>query len=169
MSLFNIFKKKKRKIELREPKWRMEVVHDLKTRPLVSIRYFYNFCNDIEQIRYFYTGLIGLEEIFYQNEEQNSYLVYKCDGFSMVWFVKEKAEIVNQEWSLQPGYQGGKLERNSWSIEVSKENFTEIVLLFKKSKFKCLTERSEIRQERYWGFTVLDPMGNTVEIFCYDK
>jgi hypothetical protein len=73
---------------------------------------------------------------------------------------------VIDEWTWQPGW-GGDIDGISWSIEYDDETFAEVVDAIKADgNFTLLTDWPEWRVGSYWGFNVLDPMGNTVELYC---
>jgi hypothetical protein len=52
---------------------------------------------------------------------------------------------------------------------VQEQDFRATVGRLKKGLYKSLTPNPTWRQQSYWGFTVLDPMGNTVEVYCTVK
>jgi catechol 2,3-dioxygenase-like lactoylglutathione lyase family enzyme len=134
-----------------------------KDKPDVNVRFLFNHCNDLTATRGFYTDVIGLHEAAY--DEEQGYLVYRCEGFQLMFF-KAKAEIqVPDEWADQPGYDGGTYEGISWAIEVPEKEFTETVERIVKSGAKVLKETPEWRMDSYWGFTAMDPTGVTVEIY----
>ena len=72
---------------------------------------------------------------------------------------------VLEEWTWQPGYEGPELHATSWAIGIPEEDFADTVTRLKESGVKCFSEWPEWRQESYWGFSVMDPMGTTVEVY----
>ena len=139
-----------------------------KKKTTVNIRYIFNFCNDIEEIREFYSDLVGLEEVSFKDDDEWGWVVYQSEGFQFMWFRSDEELPVIDGWANQPGYEGGEYALISWSIEVPKADFEAIVERLKASGAKLLSMEPEWRQDSYWGFTVMDPMGNTVEIFYED-
>lgn len=137
-------------------------------KPDINIRFIFNFCNDIEEMRRFYSEIVGLQEVSYQNDDDWGWLVYQNEGFQFMWFRSDENLPVIDGWAAQPGYPGGEFAITSWSIEVPQEDFEEIVEKLKSAGVKLLSMKPEWRQDSYWGFTVMDPMGNTVEIFYED-
>jgi catechol 2,3-dioxygenase-like lactoylglutathione lyase family enzyme len=134
-----------------------------------QVKFIYNMCNDLEAMRTFYTDLVGLEQGSFRNDEEWGWLVYKSEGFEMMFFRAEKEISVRQEWACQPGYEGGTLEVTSWSIRIPEDAFPEVVSRVKSAGVRCLAEKPEWRQDCYWGFTAMDPMGNTVELYTEPK
>lgn len=65
----------------------------------------------------------------------------------------------------QPGDGTGTLDGISWAVEIPWEKFTETVKKLKEAGVRSMTENPEWRQDSYWGFSVMDPMGNTVEVY----
>jgi len=136
-----------------------------KTIPKIKLRFIFNFCNDIEAIRNFYSDLIGMKETNYRNDEEWGWVVYNSDGFQIMWFRSGEMLPVIDGWAVQPGYESGEYAITSWSIEVPKDSFEDIVARLKASGARLFSMEPEWRQDSYWGFTVMDPMGNTVELF----
>ncbi len=135
----------------------------------INIRFIFNFCNDIDEIRRFYSELIGLEEVSYRNDEEWGWIVYQSEGFQFMWFRSDEKLPIIDGWAAQPGYNGGEFAITSWSIELPKEDFEEIIGRLKASGAKLFSMEPEWRQESYWGFTVMDPMGNTVELYYEEE
>ena len=133
--------------------------------PKIKVRFIFNFCNDIEAIRNFYSDLIGMKETSYRNDEEWGWLVYDNDGLQIMWFRSGEKLPVIDGWAVQPGYESGEYAIASWSIEVPKDSFKDIIGRLKESGVKVFNTEPEWRQDSYWGFTVMDPMGNTVELF----
>jgi catechol 2,3-dioxygenase-like lactoylglutathione lyase family enzyme len=141
---------------------------DTIARKTPTIKYIFIHCNDLATTRRFYSELIGLAEMAFNDEW--GFLNYKCDGFELMYFRSEKSDLpVEQRWAAQPGYQGGTLETTSWAIEVSDEDFATIVQKLRNAGLKLFAERPDWRQQSYWGFTVMDPNGVTVEVYCVPK
>lgn len=131
--------------------------------PNVNVRFIFNHCNDLTVAREFYTDLIGLREAAY--DEEQGYLVYQCEGFQFMFF-KAKTEInVLNEWADQPGYEGGTFGGTSFAIEAPEEAFAKTVERIVNGGAKVLKDAPEWRMDSYWGFTTMDPMGATVEIY----
>ncbi len=138
-----------------------------KVVPKVKIRFVYNHCNDLLAMRRFYTDLLGMTELGY-NLEWN-WLGYDCAGFQLMFFGAEDKLPVPTEFTDQPGYNGGDREGISWSVAVPEDEFAATVRRLKEAGVPCFDDRPRWYQDSYWGFPVLDPMGVTVEVFCFPK
>jgi catechol 2,3-dioxygenase-like lactoylglutathione lyase family enzyme len=121
------------------------------------------YCNDLEAMRSFYTDLIGMAQRGYSAE--HGFLTYTFGGGEMMFFASEQELPVNTEWGDQPGYQGGRLKVTSWAIDVPEAIFPEVIKRLKQAGVKSHTPDPEWRFESYWGINVMDPMGNTVELY----
>ena len=130
-----------------------------------KVSYFYFVANDLKAMRHFYTTLIGLPESAYFEDEQIGYLCYQMEGFEMMWFRSVKKVPIQTDWAMQPGYPGGLTQEPSWSIEVDEKDFYQIVEKIKKTNIPVFQKDPEYRQNSYWGFSVRDPMGYTVELY----
>lgn len=138
-------------------------------KPEINIRFIFNMCNDVESMRHFYTDLIGLKQGSFRNDKEWGWLVYKSEGFEMMFFRADKQLPVLREWAVQPGYEGGTLETTSWGIHIPEEMFGVVVGRLNSAGVKTFKDRAEWRQDSYWGFSVMDPMGNTVELYTEPK
>lgn len=139
-----------------------------KSVPQISLKYLFNHTSDLAGTQRFYSELIGLKESQYNLEW--GFLCYQCEGFEMMYFAREREEPESlRDWAAQPGYEGGKLEITSWAIKVPEAEFAAIVRKLKNEKVKSFKDVPEWRQQSYWGFTVMDPNGMTVEVFTIPK
>jgi hypothetical protein len=129
----------------------------------VNIKFVFNHCNDIHAVRRFYGELIGMRETAFH--EEWGYLCYKTEGFEFMFFRSKTPIEVPAEFSSQPGYEGGPRKAVSWAIEVTEDLFPGIVSRLQDAGAKSWKPQPEWRQDSYWGYSVLDPMGNTVEIY----
>jgi hypothetical protein len=135
----------------------------------VNIKFVYNYCSSIDAMRFFYTELIGLNETSYQNDPDWKWLVYKCGGFEFMFFEAPGLSAAS-EFSEQPGWDGGTLPRVSWSIEVPEADFADAVARLSAAEgVRCFADKPVWAQDSYWSFPVLDPMGNTAEIYSMVK
>jgi catechol 2,3-dioxygenase-like lactoylglutathione lyase family enzyme len=132
--------------------------------PKISIRYLFNHTADLEATRAFYTEMIGLKETAFEAEW--GFLCYQCEGFELMFFRAENGRPAEPGgWASQPGYQGGSIEAISWAIGVPEELFRDVVNRLKAAEQKAFAPDPEWRQNSYWGYTVMDPNGITVEVF----
>lgn len=137
--------------------------------PKVKLGFIYNHCNDVEAMRKFYTDLIGLKESGFHNDEQWGWLCYKTGGLELMFFRTEDEIPVQEQWAVQPGWEGGTFEGTSWSILVPEESFPSAVKRLLSAGIKCFKDKPMWLQDCYWGFPVMDPMGNTVEVYSTPK
>lgn len=138
-------------------------------KPVIRLSFIYNHCNDIEEMRRFYTDLIGLKEFAYHNDEQWGWLCYKTGGLELMFFRTEETIPKQEQWAVQPGWEGGTFEGTSWSIEVPEEEFASVVERLLSAEVRIFKDKPMWLQDCYWGFPVMDPMGNTVEVHTSPK
>ena len=133
----------------------------------LNIRFLYGICNDVAAMRAFYSELIGLEEMQFLDEESFGYLVYRSEGFQLMFFRSMHGEVpVQEKWSWQPGDGAGDGAAFSFSVLVPEEDFREVVGRIREGDCATQTEQPTWRQDSYWGWTVKDPMVNTVEVYA---
>jgi len=129
-----------------------------------TIRFIFNVCNDLAATKNFYVDLLGMKVTQY--EESWGYLNILCDGFEFMFFKSEKGGIpVETQWASQPGYEGGTLEVTSWALFIPEADFPGVVAKLRASGAKLYKDKPEWRHGSYWGFTVMDPNGVTVEVY----
>ena len=137
--------------------------------PKINVRFIFSLCNDIEAMRHFYSDLLGMQEQAFFNEEQFGYISYPCEGVYLMFFYSGEKVPEHTEWAWQPGYEGGNLHVTSWAIEIPEVDFAETVERLKSASVKTFSENPEWRQDSYWGFSVMDPQGNTIEVYTRPK
>lgn len=142
---------------------------DEKPPPQVNVRFVYNFCNDLGAMRRFYTELLGLDEAAYS--EEHRYLCYQSEGFQFMFFRGESEAATVKEWAVQPGGGSGTAEVTSWSVEVPEADFGATVqrLLEAGVPVQGDLKAPDWRQGCYWGITVMDPAGITIEVYSAPK
>jgi len=136
-----------------------------KETPDVYIPFIYVICNDIDEMRKFCKDGLGMEEVSYMNTDTFGWLCYQCRGFQLMFFRAEKALPVHDKFTMQPGWEGGEIETISWSVGIPEVNFAETVKRLKEMGYRTFSDEPHWYQDSYWGFPVLDPMGNTIEVF----
>ncbi len=139
-----------------------------KPKPKLNIRYLFTFCQDVEEIRHFYSDLLGMTECAYRNDEQGGWVCYRSEGFELMFFRDPKAQSETR-FAAQPGWEGGEALITSWAVEVPEEDFTEVWRRLVKGGANLFKSVPEWRQDSYWGISVLDPMGNTLEVYAIPK
>ncbi|MBN2381034.1 VOC family protein [candidate division WOR-3 bacterium] len=138
-------------------------------KPTVNVKFLFNVCNDIDEIRHFYTDIMGMQEQAFMNDENFGYLSYHCDNFDFMFFRAEEKLPVITEWACQPGWAGGTLETTSWGIMMPFEEFKSVYKRMKTQGVPLFKPEPEWRHDSYWGLSVMDPMGNTIEVGAYVK
>ncbi|MHC4341596.1 MAG: VOC family protein [Planctomycetota bacterium] len=134
--------------------------------PKLNIRFVYGICSDVAAMRAFYSDLLGMEEMRFMDEESFGFLVYQSEGFQLMFFRSMHGEVpVQEKWSWQPGDGAGDGSTVSWSVLVPEEEYRELIGRVRESDSPKQTDRPTWRQDSYWGWTVKDPVGNTVELY----
>ncbi len=129
----------------------------------MSSSFLYLHCSDVSQARDFYTALLGLEEIYFSEEERS--VGYRVGSLQVT--VSEHAEARQlDEWSRQLGWKGGTSPNPSWGFQLEAQLFRDAVERLRSHHIK--TFHDEPRWVGYWSFPVNDPMGNTVEVTSTD-
>jgi predicted lactoylglutathione lyase len=134
-----------------------------------NLTFLYLLANDLKALRHFYSDLLDMKENSYYEDEKFGWLSYHQEGLEMDWFRAEKPIPIIEEWAMQPGYPGGTKEVISWSIEIDESVFPSLIEKIKLEGIPVFQEKPEFRQDTYWGFSVKDPMGNTVELYYMPK
>ncbi|MFH1232063.1 MAG: VOC family protein [Planctomycetota bacterium] len=161
--------RRERNNKMEVTKQKEETKPEVQEKPLINVRYLFNLCNDVESMRHFYSDLLGMKQQAFMNEKDFGYLCYNGDGVQLMFFYSGKPAPQLNEWAWQPGYDGGTLHVASWAIEIPEDKFAGVVMRLKKDSVKCFKNEPEWRQDNYWGFSVMDPMGNTVEVYTVPK
>jgi len=77
--------------------------------------------------------------------------------------------LPKREFDGQPGDGGGPGLRTSWSVLIPESAFGATYQQLLEAKVPAMTPTPTWRQDSYWGFTVMDPAGNTVEVYTAPK
>jgi hypothetical protein len=139
-----------------------------KPKPRINIRFLFTFCTDVDVMRHFYTELMGMTECSYCNEEQWGWVCYRSEGFELM-FLRAPDVKPLPGFAAQPGWEGGEALITSWSVEVTEEDFAETWRRLVEDGVKLFKPVPEWRQDSYWGISVLDPMGNTLEVYAIPR
>ena len=138
------------------------------TTPEVRMPFIYNFCNDVEAVRDFYVRLLGMAEASYQNTEQFGWLNIAAGGFEFMYF-RVDDPLPKREFAGQPGDGGGPGLHTSWSVLIPESAFETTCQRLREANVPSMTPTPTWRQDSYWGITVMDPAGNTVEVYTTPK
>ena len=65
-------------------------------------------CNDVAEMKKFYTGLLGMQEVAFMDEEEFGWLCYQCEGFQFMFFKTHGKVPVLSDFTWQPGWGGGR-------------------------------------------------------------
>lgn len=134
--------------------------------PKINIRFLYSMCNDVKAIRAFYTDVLGMKEMSFRDDENFSWVVYDTEGLQLMFFRWDGNIPVEARWAWQPG----EAPENaapimSFSLEYPEEDLRPLVARVREAAAATATPKPTWRQNSYWGWTVRDPMGNTLELF----
>jgi len=133
------------------------------TSSKAHISTLFYWCNDIVATRHFYANLIGFEETYYN--EQAGWFTCQSGDLNLVFIRASTPFPTFTDWAKQPGYRGGTLENHSWVITVSESEFQTIVTRLKNGGVPCFQDEPSSPQPGHWQFYVMDPMGNTIELY----
>jgi catechol 2,3-dioxygenase-like lactoylglutathione lyase family enzyme len=143
-------------------------MNESKPQPRLNIRFLFTFCTDVDAIRHFYTDLLGMTQSAYRNDEQWGWVCYQSVGFELMFFRDPDAKA-HAGFAAQPGWEGGEALVTSWAVEVPEEEFAAVWRRLMEDGAKLFKPVPEWRQDSYWGISVLDPMGNTLEVYTMPK
>ena len=129
--------------------------------PKAHLKFLFLMANDLQQIEQFYKTLSVTSE----GEIENGYLCVNL-GISIIYFKADYDIALIKEFAWQPGYEAASGNLTSWSLEYPEAGFKAAYSNLKKSKYNLLKPKPEWRRDSYWGLTVQDPMGNTMELYC---
>ena len=134
--------------------------------------FLYLRSDDLAAARGFYTDLLGLEQIW----DEDDSLAYAIGPSVQLYIGAEvagtetaRAEGEAPPWSFQPGWAHGlgidprpAHASASWSIALAPEEFTAAVARLQAAQVPAL--RPEPFWVGYWSYVVHDPMAYTVEL-----
>jgi catechol 2,3-dioxygenase-like lactoylglutathione lyase family enzyme len=134
-------------------------------KPVPKIGYVFNMTNDIAATREFYVELLGMEEASFMDTPEMGWLALKGTGFQMMWFRADEVLPVLDRFTCQPGWMGGEIEATSWAVEIPEADFAATVGRLTEAGVRFFKPEPDWRQDSYWGVSVMDPMGITLEVF----
>ena len=142
---------------------------DKNDKPRVNLRFVYNQCNDVKAIKEFYGDILGMKIAAFMDKPEFGWVNIASEGLEFMFFRADNKLEVPTEFAMQPGDGGGPRAATSWSVCIPEQDYRATVEKLRKAGAKAMTQAPTWRQESYWGFTVLDPAGNTVEVYCSVK
>ncbi|MCK6480721.1 MAG: VOC family protein [Planctomycetes bacterium] len=134
--------------------------------PPARFRYHFNSCNDLGAMRRFYVELLGMRERSFRDGPDGAWLSVDGGGFEVMWFRSAAGLPVPAAFASQPGWEGGTAEASSWGLAIPEERFAGVWRSLRDAGVPLFRPVPEWRQDSYWGLSVLDPMGVTVEVYC---
>jgi len=141
-----------------------------KAQPIkVSLRFLYNYCNDLAAVRKFYTECLGMQEASFVDTPEFGFVTYRSVGLEYMFFRVDGALPPAAGFAAQPGGGGGDRLGPSWSIAVPEDAFPEVVKRLQAAGFKSNQPQPVWLQNSYWAYVVLDPCGNTIEVFTFSS
>jgi len=142
---------------------------DKKEVPKINIRFIYSLCNDVREIKKFYADVLQMKPGSYQEKDGHGWAVYDSTGIQLMFFTWDDKLTKPDGWAWQPGDGKGKEPRMSLSVEIPDNDFQATVKRIRDAKFDTMSESPTWRQDSYWGWTVKDPAGSTVEVYSTPK
>ena len=133
----------------------------------VNLRFVYCMCSDVSAVREFYSGLLGMEELGFMDTDQFGWAGYDSEGMQLMFFRWDEDLPARTGWDWQPGDGAGEAPGMSFSIELPEEESAELVEKIGQAELQRMSETPTWRQGSYWGWTVRDPAGNTVELYWH--
>lgn len=131
--------------------------------PEAQIKFLYLMGNDVEAMRRFYTDIVGLKQGPYKKD---AYVGYTTGELQILIFKYYEPVPANDGFAMQPGWKGGALEVTSWSVSIPHKDLVATIDRLRGAGVRSFFDEPQWQQDSYWGFPVLDPMGNTVEIYA---
>jgi catechol 2,3-dioxygenase-like lactoylglutathione lyase family enzyme len=134
--------------------------------PKINIRFLYCMCNDVKTVKAFYSEVLGMKEMSFRDDENFGWVVYDTEGLQLMFFRWDSALPVETRWAWQPGdFREDGAPLMSFSVEYPEEDLRAVVKRVRDAAGVAATPAPTWRQNSYWGWTVRDPMGNTLELY----
>ncbi|MHC4953861.1 MAG: VOC family protein [Planctomycetota bacterium] len=135
------------------------------SNPRPNIRFLHRLCADVDAMRRFYGEGVGMPEVHYRNDEQHGWVTFESDGFQFMFhrFAGAMPDLSGYAW--QPGDEAGTEPRHSLGIEVPAQEFAATVARLRAQHARAMTPAPTWRRDCYWGWTLNDPAGETVELW----
>lgn len=134
--------------------------------PEIQLDFIFRLCRDITIIHDFYTKIIGLTPKTYSAE--HGWLQFDFLGVSLVFTTGDQVQK-HTNFAIQPGHDRGEIEVTSFAIKFSEVEFEKLWEKIENSSCQIQPEKPEWRMDSYWGFTIMDPMGVSLELYSTPK
>lgn len=160
--------KKTKSLERRQPGKAEAAIDELAEQPgpKVNVRFLYVMCNDVGLMRDFYSDVLGMSELNFRDDENFGWAVYDTEGFQLMFFRWDSELPFDERWAWQPGEAPeNSAPLMSFSLEYPEDELREVVKRVREVDLPTATDKPTWRQNSYWGWTIKDPMGNTIELF----
>ncbi|MHC4779027.1 MAG: VOC family protein, partial [Planctomycetota bacterium] len=116
-----------------------------------------------------YSKFLGMHELGFMDQEEFGWVGYDCEGMQLMFFKWDEELPARDKWDWQPGDGAGDQPGLSFSIELPEDEARETIARLREGKVKSMSDAPTWRQASYWGWTVRDPAGNTVEVYWHPK
>jgi extradiol dioxygenase family protein len=130
-----------------------------------KINTLFYWCNNVAEMRDFYSGLLGLKETYFLDDEAHGWLTYSLQGVQVVFMRASQPLPVQVEWARQPGWLEGTQELPSLVLELTLEDFQQVVERFKAKGTHYFEPEPRGDEAKYLKQFVMDPMGFTIELY----
>lgn len=128
----------------------------------VQFKFMFLMGNNIGKLLHFYQDVLQVPT---EGSEENGWADVKLGSTHMIYFKSDSDIPYIKEWAWQPGYKGGAGNLTSWSLGFPESEFRNLFERLKSNKIEMLFPKPEWRRDEYWGLSVKDPMGNTLELY----
>ena len=134
--------------------------------PTVNIRFLHVPCSDVGAMKDFYADHLGMEVSTYRDDEQFAWCVLQSEGLQLMFHRHADVPAGPAGFAWQPGDGAGNRMVMSIGLSVPETDFRAAIDALREAGTEAATPEPTWRQDSYWGWTVRDPGGNTVEVYC---
>ena len=134
-------------------------------RVSANIRFLHRLCHDLDAVRRFYGEGLGFRELSYRNDDEHGWIVFESDGLQFMFHRWAEPLPAKEGFAWQPGDAAGTVPRHSLGVHVPEDEWEATVARLRAMDVDAMTPAPSWRRESYWGWTLRDPLGETVEIW----
>jgi extradiol dioxygenase family protein len=134
-----------------------------------NIRFLHRLCNDLDAMRRFYGEGIGFNELCYRNTEGSGFVVFESEGLQFMFHRRDAPIERAGGFAWQPGDETGTEPRPSIGVHIEEDEWQACVDRLKSMGAEAQTPDPTWRRNSYWGWTINDPLGETVELWYEPK
>jgi catechol 2,3-dioxygenase-like lactoylglutathione lyase family enzyme len=124
------------------------------------VQFFYSYVNDLAATRRFYADGLGLQVTM----ENPQFVELSGNGVKLVFVHADAPLEVETRFSSMPGWNAGDAQRALCSIEYGSREFRDVVRRLGILSVPTAVS-TPVWRAGSWELPVLDPMGNTVELY----